>query len=198
MKRCAWADIDPLLLEYHDTEWGLPTHNDVKLFELLILEGAQAGLSWRTILKKRRNYREAFDSFDPEQVARYTRRDLNHLLANAGIIRNRLKIKAAVVNARRFLEIKDEFGSFDRYIWQFSGGQPIQHRFRSLSAIPAKTSESDRMSQALRKRGFKFVGSVICYSFMQAVGMMNDHITSCFRYKQIQLHQHGTRLAARN
>jgi DNA-3-methyladenine glycosylase I len=198
MKRCAWADSDPLLLEYHDKEWGLPTHDDAKLFEFLILEGAQAGLSWLTILKKRGNYREAFSAFDPEQVARYTRRDLNRLLADAGIIRNRLKIKATITNARRFLEIREEFGSFDNYIWQFSGGQPIQHRFRSTAAIPAKTSESDRMSHTLRKRGFRFVGSVICYSFMQAVGMVNDHITACFRYKQVQLHQQGARLTTCN
>jgi DNA-3-methyladenine glycosylase I len=189
MKRCAWADSDPLLLEYHDKEWGLPTHDDVKLFEFIILEGAQAGLNWLTILKKRSNYRVAFSAFDPEQVARFTRRDLNNLLKDAGIIRNRLKIEAAIINARRFLEIKDEFGSFDRYVWQFTGGQPIQHSLRSVAAIPTKTIESVRMSQALRKRGFRFVGPVICYSFMQAVGMVNDHITSCFRYKQLQPHE---------
>lgn len=196
MRRCAWANNDPLLLEYHDEEWGVPMHDDVKLFEFLVLEGAQAGLSWLTVLKKRRNYQEAFDSFNPEQVARYTGTDLNRLLANAGIIRNRLKIIATITNARRFLEIREEFGSFDRYIWQFSGGKPIQHRFRSLAAIPARTSESDRMSSALRKRGFRFVGSVICYSFMQAVGMVNDHLTTCFRYRVVQLHQRGARLMA--
>jgi DNA-3-methyladenine glycosylase I len=191
MKRCAWANSDPLLLKYHDEEWGVPLHDDVKLFEFLVLEGAQAGLSWLTILKKRHNYQNAFDSFDPEKVAGYGSRDVNRLLADAGIVRNRLKIRSAITNARRFLEVKDEFGSFDRYIWQFTESKPIQHRFRSLSAVPARTRESGQISSALRKRGFRFVGSVICYSFMQAVGMVNDHLTTCFRYKEVRLQHHS-------
>lgn len=185
MKRCAWANADQLLLEYHDKEWGVPIHDDTKLFEFLVLEGTQAGLSWLTILKKRENYRKAFVSFDAEKVARYDTEDLERLLANPGLIRNRMKITAAITNARKFLEIRNEFGSFDRFVWQFTHGKSIRHSFKSLATVPARSSNSDLMSRALQKRGFKFVGSIICYSFMQAVGMVNDHITTCFRYRQI-------------
>ena len=160
----------------------MPIHNDRKLFEFLLLEGAQAGLSWETVLKKRANYRDAFDHFDPIKISHYKDKEVRQLLGNAGIIRNRLKIEAAIVNAQRFLEIQKEFGAFDQYVWQFVGSTPIRHKFRSLAEVPAKTKESDRMSQDLRLRGFKFVGSTICYAFMQAVGMVNDHTVDCFRY----------------
>lgn len=185
ISRCAWALGDPFLLEYHDKEWGVLVHDDVKLFEFLTLEGMQAGLSWLTILKKRENFRKAFDSFKPEKVAGYSNSDVNRLLRNPGIIRNRLKITAAITNAQNFLSIQEEFGSFDRYIWQFTNGQTIKHRFKSLSAIPAKTKESDTMSKELQRRGFKFVGSTICYAFMQAVGIVNDHTMTCFRYSRL-------------
>ena len=174
MQRCGWAR-NQLMIEYHDKEWGVPIHNDRKLFEFLLLEGAQAGLSWETVLKKRANYRDAFDHFDPIKISHYKDKEVRQLLGNAGIIRNRLKIEAAIVNAQRFLEIQKEFGAFDQYVWQFVGSTPIRHKFRSLAEVPAKTKESDRMSQDLRLRGFKFVGSTICYAFMQAVGMVNDH-----------------------
>lgn len=186
-KRCGWSTSDPLYLEYHDEEWGVPVHDDRKLFEMLILEGAQAGLSWITILKKRTNYRKAFDNFDAAKIARYDARKKRQLLADAGIVRNRLKIEAAIENAKAFLAIQNEFGSFDAYIWQFTGGKPKQNRWRSLKAIPAKTLESDAMSKDLKLRGFRFVGSTICYSFMQAVGMVDDHATSCYRHKHISL-----------
>ena len=185
MKRCEWAGTDPLYRAYHDDEWGVPVHDDQKLFEMLMLEGAQAGLAWITILRKRENYRDAFDGFDPTKVARYTDRRLEKLLDNEGIVRNRLKVAAARVNARAFLAVQDEFGSFDRYVWQFVGGTPVQNRRRQLGELPAKTAESDAMSKDLRKRGFKFVGSTICYAFMQAVGMVNDHVLTCYRYKQL-------------
>lgn len=185
MKRCAWAAHDPLMMKYHDKEWGFPVHEDVKLFEFLILEGAQAGLSWMTILKKRENYRNAFDSFNPTKITRYSSKDVKHLLSDIGIVRNRLKIMATITNARKFLEVQKEFGSFDSYIWKFTQGRPIKHRFRSLSAIPAKSKESDAMSGDLQRRGFKFVGSTICYAFMQAVGIVNDHTVNCFRYGQV-------------
>jgi len=185
MKTCGWATSDPLLKEYHDKEWGVPLHEDMKLFEFLILEGAQAGLNWLTVLKKRENYARAFDSFDPMKVARYSRRDTKRLLSDPGIIRNLLKITAAITNAHKFLDVQESFGSFDNYIWQFTGGRPIKHHFRSMSQVPAKSRESDAMSEALYRRGFKFVGSTICYAFMQAVGMVNDHTVNCFRYKQI-------------
>ena len=185
--RCDWTGASPLMIEYHDREWGVPLHDDRKLFEFLILEGAQAGLSWTTILNKRENFRRVFHNFDPERVARYTARDVKRLLADPGIIRNRLKIEAAINNARRFLEVQAEFGTFDRYIWQFVGGKPIRHRFKSLSEIPATTEQSDALSQHLQKRGFKFVGSTICYAHMQATGMVNDHLVHCFRYKEVQL-----------
>ncbi len=181
-RRCEWAAGDPVIVEYHDTEWGIPEHDDRKLFEFLVLEGAQAGLSWLTVLKKRENYQEAFDNFNPERVARYDSRKARALLADHGIIRNRLKIGAAIQNAKAFLAVQIEFGSFDSYVWRFVGGQPIRNRWRTLKQIPARTKESDEMSQTLKKRDFQFVGSTICYAFMQAVGMVNDHVMYCFRY----------------
>lgn len=170
------------MLEYHDQEWGVPEHDDKKLFELLILEGAQAGLSWQTVLNKRENYRKAFRDFDAAKIARYGTKDIQRLLLDPGIIRNRLKIRAAILNARGFLEIQAEFGSFDKYIWKFVDGAPIRHAFKSGSEMPATTRESDAISKELRGRRFTFVGSTICYAFMQAVGMVNDHMTYCFRY----------------
>src|SRR5579864_4930900 len=183
--RCPWATND-LSIRYHDEEWGTPVHNDTTLFEFLILEGAQAGLSWDTILKKRENYRAAFDQFDPQKIARYNRRKLTSLMKNPGIIRNRLKIASASQNAKAFLQVQDEFGSFHAYIWQFTNGSPIVNARRSMTQVPARTPESDAMSKALKKRGFSFVGTTICYAFMQAVGMVNDHLTSCFRYAQLR------------
>ena len=184
--RCDWSGDSPLMIEYHDREWGVPLHDDRKLFEFLILEGAQAGLSWSTILNKRENFRKAFHNFDPAKVARYTAKDVERLLADTGIIRNRLKVEAAINNARRFLEVQAEFGSFDAYIWRFVDGKPIQHRFKRLSELPPVTKESDALSQELKQRGFKFVGSTICYAHMQATGMVNDHLVHCFRYKEVQ------------
>ncbi len=183
--RCAWPGTDPLMLAYHDEEWGTPLHDDSRLFEFLILEGAQAGLSWRTILNKRENYRRAFDRFDVKKVARYDARKRKLLLADAGIVRNRLKIESTIDNARAFLDVQDEFGSFDGYIWRFVDGEPIVNRFRALKEIPARTKESDAMSKDLKKRGFRFVGSTICYAFMQATGMVNDHAVDCFRYRVV-------------
>jgi DNA-3-methyladenine glycosylase I len=171
---------------YHDTEWGVPVHDDRVLFEFLILEGAQAGLSWITILKKRAAYRAAFDAFDPRKVARYDEARIALLLANEGIVRNRLKIRAAVQNAQSFLAVQKEFGTFDQYIWQFTGGRPLQNRWKEHQQMPAKTAQSDAMSKDLAKRGFKFVGSTICYAFMQATGMVNDHLMSCFRYRELK------------
>lgn len=185
-ERCAWSGSDPLYIEYHDKEWGSPVHDDRKLFEMLILEGAQAGLSWITILRKRENYKKAFDNFDAKKIARYDRKKVKSLLANEGIVRNKLKIAAAIGNAKAFLSIKNEFGSFDSYIWQFVGGKPKQNRPKSLKEVPAKTIESDAMSIDLKKRGFSFVGSTICYAFMQAVGMVDDHTANCFRKKIIK------------
>jgi DNA-3-methyladenine glycosylase I len=182
--RCAWANGE-LSVRYHDEEWGVPAHNDGTLFEFLILEGAQAGLSWSTILNKRENYRRAFEGFDPERVARYDRRKVDRLLRNPGIVRNRLKIASAVANAKAFLNIQKEFGSFDRYIWQFVHGKPQVNSPRSLKQVPARTPVSDAMSKDLKKRGFNFVGSTICYAFMQAVGMVNDHVIDCFRYRAL-------------
>ena len=173
------------MLDYHDREWGVPLHDDRKLFEFLVLEGAQAGLSWETILKKREDYRHAFHGFDPARIARYDEGDAERLLADPGIVRNRLKIQAAIVNAQNLLNAQEEFGSFDSYIWQFVGGKPIKNAFRSLSEIPAKTAQSDAMSKELQRRGFKFVGSTICYAFMQAVGLVNDHTVDCFRYHEV-------------
>jgi DNA-3-methyladenine glycosylase I len=182
VKKCEWAGSgDPLMIEYHDHEWGVPVHDDRKLFELLILEGAQAGLSWSTVLKKRENYRKAFDGFDFEKIVKYDKRKVEALLKNEGIIRNRLKIEAAINNAKKFMEVRGEFGSFDRYLWGFAGGKPIINKFRSLKEIPAKTELSDRISKDLKKRGFKFVGSTIIYAFLQAVGIVNDHTAGCFR-----------------
>lgn len=183
--RCAWAGSEPNYVAYHDLEWGVPVHDDRLLFEFLILEGAQAGLSWATILNKRNNYRLAFDYFDPQKVATYDEEKIAALLANPGIVRNRAKIRAAVQNAKAFLVIQEAFGSFDRYIWQFVGGNPVQNRWQTLGEIPAGTPQSLVMSKDLRKRGFNFVGPTICYAFMQAVGMVNDHQVDCFRYHQV-------------
>jgi len=184
--RCEWAGSDPLYLNYHDEEWGVPVHDDPKLFEFLVLEGAQAGLSWITILKKRENYRESFDRFDPGKVARYRSAKVTRLLQNQGIVRNRLKIEAAIGNAKAFLKVKDEFSSFDAYIWQFTGGETIQNAYRSLREIPAVTPEAEAMSKDLKRRGFRFVGPTICYAFMQACGMVNDHVVSCYRYQELR------------
>jgi DNA-3-methyladenine glycosylase I len=184
-QRCPWAGDDPLYTAYHDREWGVPSHNDCHLFQMLILEGAQAGLSWITILRKRENYRHAFANWDAEQIARFGKDDLARLMADAGIVRNRLKIGAAVGNAKAFLQVREEFGSFDRYIWQFVAGVPIQNKRRTMRDVPAQTRESDAMSRDLKKRGFRFVGSTICYAFMQAVGMVNDHVLSCFRHAEL-------------
>jgi len=173
------------MLRYHDEEWGVPSHDDRHLFEMLILEGAQAGLSWNTILNKRENYRRAFDGFDFEKIARYAEEDVARLLADAGIVRNRMKIEATIGNARAMLAAREEFGSFDAYIWQFVGGAPKRNAFRSLGDLPASTPESDAMSKDLKRRGFRFVGSTICYAFMQAVGMVNDHEVTCFRYAEV-------------
>jgi len=183
-KRCPWAKNDLDIL-YHDSEWGVPQHDDRVLFEFLILEGAQAGLSWTTILKKRENYRSAFDGFNPAVIARYEERKIGELLANSGIVRNRLKISAAVRNARSFLNVIDEFGTFDRYIWQFVNGRPVVNVWRTVGQVPARTPESDAMSKDLAKREFRFVGSTICYAFMQAVGMVNDHLVTCYRHREI-------------
>ncbi|MEW6156655.1 MAG: DNA-3-methyladenine glycosylase I [Verrucomicrobiota bacterium] len=184
MIRCPWAKTE-FSIPYHDLEWGVPVHDDRRLFEFLILEGAQAGLSWETILKKRASYREAFDNFDARRVARYDSRRKEKLLANPGIIRNRLKVEAAVQNARAFLDVQKEFATFDRYVWQFVGGAPRINRWKSLTEIPARTAESDAMSKDLKRRGFNFVGSTICYAFMQAVGMVNDHLIHCPRHREL-------------
>ena len=184
--RCAWAGDDPLYIAYHDLEWGTPVHDDRKLFEFLILEGAQAGLSWSTILRKREGYRRAFAGFDPVQVARFDEERVRELLTDPGIVRNRRKIEAAVANARAFLKVQEECGSFDAFAWQFVGGAPIQNRWRLLAELPAHTPASQAMSKDLLRRGFRFVGPTICYAFMQAVGMVNDHQVDCFRYAQIR------------
>ena len=191
-KRCEWVPAnDPLYLKYHDEEWGVPLHDDIRLFELLILEGAQAGLSWKTVLNKRENYRKAFDDFDPEKISAYGESKIKSLLEDPGIIRNRLKINAAVQNAKAFLEVRKEFGSFDAYIWQFTGFKPKVNGWGSIKEVPAKTRDSDAMSKDLLKRGFTFVGSTICYSFMQATGMVNDHVKSCYRFGEIiELYDH--------
>ncbi len=184
MPRCAWATTEPAIT-YHDEEWGVPVHDERVLFEFLILEGAQAGLSWNTILKKRENYRKAFDGFRPEKIARYGKRHVQRLLGNDGIVRNRLKIAATIENAKRFREVRKEFGSFDTYVWSFVGGKPIQNRWRIMASVPARTAESDAMSRDLLRRGFKFVGSTICYAFMQATGMVNDHLVTCPRHREL-------------
>ena len=185
VSRCGWAR-DPLSMAYHDTEWGVPLHDDRRFFEFLVLEGAQAGLSWSTILNKRAAYRRAFDRFDPRKVARYDAARIARLLADEGIVRNRLKIRSAVRNAQAFLEVQKEFGSFDRYVWQFAGGRPLVNRWRRLDQVPARTAESDALSKDLQRRGFTFVGSTICYAFMQATGLVNDHLVTCFRYREAQ------------
>ena len=184
--RCQWVNHDPLMIDYHDKEWGVPTHDDRLLFEFLILEGAQAGLSWSTILKKRNGYRAAFNNFDSKKVASYDNNRLEELRNNSNIVRNKLKIGSAVINANMILDIKDEFGSFDKYIWKFVNDTPIQNKWAKIEEIPATTPESENMSRDLKKRGFKFVGPTICYSFMQAVGMVNDHTVDCFRYDELR------------
>lgn len=184
-QRCAWAGGDTLYQAYHDREWGVPLHDDRRLFEFLILEGAQAGLSWITILRKRENYRAAFDDFDAARIARYGADKIESLLQDAGIVRNRLKLEAAVVNAQKFLEVQETSGSFDAFIWQFVDGQPRQNAWRSLADVPASTPASDAMSKELKRRGFKFVGTTICYALMQATGMVNDHTTDCFRHREL-------------
>ncbi|MCG6877595.1 MAG: DNA-3-methyladenine glycosylase I [Deltaproteobacteria bacterium] len=186
MTRCRWCGNDPLYVAYHDNEWGIPVHEDQLLFEFLILEGVQAGLSWLTILKKRDNYRQAFHGFDCTRIAKYTETDVTRLLADSGIVRNRLKIESAIRNARCVLEIEEEYGSLDMYLWRYVDGIPKQNAWKSISELPAKTEASEMMSKDLKKRGFKFVGPTICYAFMQAVGMVNDHTTDCFRYEQIR------------
>ena len=185
LTRCAWAR-DDLNIAYHDSEWGVPLHDDRALFELLILEGAQAGLSWSTILRKRDNYRKAFDDFDVCSISKYDTSKTAALLADSGIVRNRLKIAATIANAQAVLAVQKEFGSFDRYIWELAGGKPRQNRWREMADVPARTPESDAMSRALAKRGFRFVGSTICYSFMQATGMVNDHLVGCFRHRELK------------
>ena len=185
-RRCAWLGDDPLMLQYHDEEWGVPLHDDSRLFEFLVLEGMQAGLSWRTILRKRENFRRAFDGFDPERIARYGACEVARLLADEGIIRNRLKILGAIHNAQQFLEVRKEFGTFDRYIWGFVGGKPLTNRFKKLSELPPRTELSDALSADMKRRGFKFTGSTIIYAHMQATGMVNDHVTGCFRHREIR------------
>jgi DNA-3-methyladenine glycosylase I len=184
-ERCNWAQ-DELSIQYHDDEWGVPLHDDHRLFEFLVLEGAQAGLSWSTILRKRPNYRAAFDAFDPDKVALYDEARIATLLGDAGIVRNRLKVRSAVSNAQAFLALQKEFGSFDAYVWRFVGGRPLQNQWKQHDAVPARTEESDALSKDLAKRGFRFVGSTICYAFMQATGMVNDHLVGCFRHKELQ------------
>ncbi len=184
-KRCDWPANDQLMVEYHDKEWGVPLHDDRKLFEFMVLDAFQAGLSWSIVLRKRENFRKAFDNFDFEKIARYSEKKIAKLSNDAGIIRNKLKISATVTNAQAFIEVRREFGSFDKYIWSFTGGKTIKNKWKAMSELPAKSEESDAMSKDLKKRGFKFVGSTICYAFMQAAGMVNDHATSCFRYKEI-------------
>ena len=191
MTRCEWADTSPLYQQYHDEEWGVPTHDDKSLFEFLILEGAQAGLSWETILKKREGYREAFDQFDVEKMAMYSESKIEELLQNPKIIRNRLKVNSAVLNANLFLDIQKEFGSFDTYIWQFTQGKTIHNSYKKMKDLQSNTAESDAMSQDLKRRGFKFIGTTICYAYMQSMGMVNDHVISCFRYEDIKNFEKG-------
>ena len=186
VKRCEWANRSELEQSYHDNEWGVPIHDDRSLFEFLILEGAQAGLSWSTILKKRDGYRKAFDNFNARKISQYSQNDVSRLLANPEIIRNRLKIQATITNARVFLQVQKQFGSFDRYIWQFVNGRPIQNSWEKMADIPSNTPESEAMNKDLQKRGFKFVGTTVCYAFMQAVGMVNDHVVSCFKYEELK------------
>jgi len=183
---CSWPTNDSLMIKYHDKEWGVPLRNDKKLFEFLLLEGMQAGLSWRTVLYKRENFRKAFDNFDFNKIAKYNKRKINSLLKDEGIIRNKLKVESAVTNAKAFLEVRKEFGTFNKYIWKFVNGKPIQNKFKSLKELPSRTELSDLISKDLKKRGFKFVGSTIVYAHMQATGMVNDHIVECFRYKELE------------
>lgn len=185
LHRCSWCGADPLYVKYHDEEWGVPVHDDIKLFEMLCLEGQQAGLSWITVLKKRENYRKAFYNFDPHKIIRYVPRKFEKLMKDEGIIRNKLKIESIVRNAKAFLKVREEFGSFDKYIWSFVNGRAICNNFKSLEALPAKTELSDNISKDLKKRGFNFVGSTIVYAYMQSVGMVNDHVIDCFRYKEL-------------
>lgn len=186
LRRCPWAGSDPLYLDYHDRQWGVPVHDDRELFEMLLLEGAQAGLSWLTILRRRQEYQRVFDGFDPRLLARWGERQIARALADPGIIRNRLKVAAAVRNARAFVAVVEEHGSFDRYLWELAGGAPRQNRWRTLAEVPAETAESKALSRDLRARGFTFVGPTICYAFMQAVGVVNDHLVSCFRYREVR------------
>ena len=186
MKRCLWPGSDALMVEYHDNEWGNPVHNDRKHYEFLLLDGFQAGLSWSTILRKRKNFKKAFDNFDYKKIAKYDKRKINSLLKDEGIIRNKLKVHSAVTNAQKFMEVQKEFGSFDNYIWQFTGGKTIHHKHKTMKDYQATSPESDAMSKDLKKRGFKFVGSTICYAYMQAAGMVNDHFVDCFRYKEVK------------
>jgi DNA-3-methyladenine glycosylase I len=186
LTRCPWPANDKLMIKYHDKEWGVPVHNDRKLFEFLLLEGFQAGLSWKTILHKRENFKEAFDNFDFNKIAKYDKKKINSLMKNSGIIRNRMKINAAVNNAKAFIEIRKEFGTFNKYIWSFINNKPVINKFKSLSELPAKTELSDKISEDLKKRGFKFVGSTVIYAHMQATGMVNDHLVSCFRYNELK------------
>jgi len=188
--RCPWAKSH-IMIAYHDAEWGVPLHEDRRLFEFIVLDGVQAGLSWEIVLRKRENYRKAFDHFDPAKVARYTERRVEKLLINPGIVRNRLKVTAAIQNAKSFLAVQKEFGTFDKYIWQFVGGKPVMNAFASIKDVPARTEQSDAMSKDLYKRGFKFVGSTICYAFMQAAGMVNDHLTTCFRFPEFSGNTRG-------
>ncbi|MBI5661784.1 MAG: DNA-3-methyladenine glycosylase I [Ignavibacterium album] len=185
LTRCPWPKDDELMIKYHDEEWGVPAHNDRKLFEFLLLEGFQAGLSWRTILHKRKNFRKAFDNFDFNKIAEYDKRKINSLMKDEGIIRNKLKIQAAVTNAKAFIQIRKEFGTFDKYIWSFVNYKPIINKFKSLEELPARTELSDKISDDLKKRGFKFVGSTVIYAHMQATGMVNDHLVSCYRHKKL-------------
>ena len=185
-KRCTWPSDDSDMIEYHDKEWGVPLHDDKRLFEFLVLDAFQAGLSWKTILKKRKNFEQAFHGFDAEKIAKYEEKDFKRLMNDAGIIRNRLKILGTIENAKRFLDMQKEFGSFDKFIWKFVNHKPIKNNFKSIRELPAKTEVSDAMSLELKERGFKFVGSTICYAFMQAAGMVNDHVIECFRHKEVQ------------
>ena len=185
-KTCEWPGVDSDMIEYHDKEWGVPLHDDRRLFEYLLLDTFQAGLSWRTVLKKRENFAKAFHGFNPWKIARYTEKDFKRLMGDIGIIRNKLKILGTIENAKKFLEIQKEFGSFDKYIWQFTGHKTIKNKFKELKELPAKTKESDAMSSDMKERGFKFVGSTICYAFMQGAGMVNDHTIDCFRHREVQ------------
>ncbi|MBI2545251.1 MAG: DNA-3-methyladenine glycosylase I [Candidatus Aenigmarchaeota archaeon] len=198
MQRCEWPSNNPLMIEYHDKEWGLPLHDDRKLFEYLVLDAFQAGLSWSIILKKRKNFEKAFDGFNAKKIAKYDAKDLKRLLNDAGIVRNRMKIEAAITNAKKFLEIQKEFGSFDKYIWQFTNHKTIQNRWKTMKELPAKSKESDAMSIDLKLRGFKFVGSTICYAFMQAAGMVNDHTINCFKYKELKGDDYNKLMGVRN